>query len=342
MEFDRHILHQADYPHRSVGVGIVQWIYDLFYGLVDDPQMLQIAVVVLAGVAVAVFAFGILLIGAGASDPIKRRLAHFEGTEDLGGGHRVFNLETILGPVTQYVVPSEDIERNKMVEKLSYAGFRSPNALQVFYAVKTSLTFLLPLLIYSATYFLPNLSVATVVYLVVIGAAMGMFVPNIALDKLVERRMKKLRDGFPDALDLLVVCVESGLGLTQALKRVADEIIVSHSELGIELSLVNAEIGAGIDQVTALRNFADRTGLDDVKGLVSLLVQTLKFGTGVADSLRVYAAEFRDKRMQRAEEQAAKIGTKLIFPLILFMFPGFFIVALGPAVIRLMSVFEQF
>jgi tight adherence protein C len=139
-----------------------------------------------------------------------------------------------------------------------------------------------------------------------------------------------------------VVCVESGLGLTQALKRVADEIIVSHSELGIELSLVNAEIGAGVDQVTALRNFADRTGLDDVKGLVSLLVQTLKFGTGVADSLRVYAAEFRDKRMQRAEEQAAKIGTKLIFPLIVFMFPGFFIVALGPAVIRLMSVFEHF
>ena len=162
------------------------------------------------------------------------------------------------------------------------------------------------------------------------------------LDRLVERRLKKLRDGFPDALDLLVVCVESGLGLTQALKRVADEIIVSHSELGIELSLVNAEIAAGVDQVTALRNFADRSGLDDVKGLVSLLIQTLKFGTGVADSLRVYAAEFRDKRMQRAEEQAAKIGTKLIFPLIVFMFPGFFIVALGPAVIRLMSVFEQF
>ena len=139
-----------------------------------------------------------------------------------------------------------------------------------------------------------------------------------------------------------MVCVESGLGLTQALQRVADEIIVSHAELGLELSVVNAEIRAGVDQVTALRNFADRTGLDDVRGLVSLLTQTLRFGTGVADSLRVYAAEFRDKRMQRAEEQAAKIGTKLIFPLIVFMFPGFFIVALGPAVIRLMAVFEHF
>ncbi|MEJ2087068.1 MAG: type II secretion system F family protein [Gammaproteobacteria bacterium] len=153
---------------------------------------------------------------------------------------------------------------------------------------------------------------------------------------------QRLRDGFPDALDLLVVCVESGLGLTQALQRVADEIIVSHAELGLELSVVNAEVRAGVDQVTALRNFASRTGLEDVRGLVSLLTQTLKFGTGVADSLRVYAAEFRDKRMQRAEEQAAKIGTKLIFPLIVFMFPGFFIVALGPAVIRLMTVFEHF
>ena len=130
--------------------------------------------------------------------------------------------------------------------------------------------------------------------------------------------------------------------MTQALQRVADEIIVSHSELGLELGLVNAEIGAGVDQVSAFKNLANRTGLDDVRGLVSLLVQTLKFGTGVADALRVYAAEFRDKRMQRAEEKAAKIGTKLIFPLILFMWPGFFVVALGPAIIRLMSVFEQF
>jgi tight adherence protein C len=141
---------------------------------------------------------------------------------------------------------------------------------------------------------------------------------------------------------LLIVCVESGLGLSQALQRVADELVVSHPELALELSVVNAEIRAGVDRVTALKNLADRTGLDDIKGLVSLLVQTLKFGTGVAESLRVYSEEFRDKRMQRAEELAAMIGTKMIFPLILFLFPGFFVVAVGPAAVRLMSVFEQF
>ena len=156
----------------------MQWLYDIFYGVLDNPQALQILVVVLAGAAVAAFAFGLLLLGSGATDPIKRRLTHFQGSEDLGEGHRVFNLETILGPVTQYVVPSEDMERNKMVEKLSYAGFRSPSALQVFYAIKTTLTFLLPLLAYGVTYFKPDLSLGVVVYMIVGAAGIGVFAPT--------------------------------------------------------------------------------------------------------------------------------------------------------------------
>jgi tight adherence protein C len=286
-------------------------------------------------------ALGVFYIVMGASDPIRRRLTHFQGVEELGDGRRVFSINTILGPVTQYVVPSEALERSKMTEKLTHAGFRSPNALQMFYSIKALLTVALPLIAYASSYFMPDISNSNLTLFVAAAAAIGLFGPNIALEKLMESRVKKLRNGFPDALDLLVVCVESGLGLTQSLKRVADEIIVSHSELGLEMSVVNAEIGAGIEPVTALKNFADRTGLEDIRGLVSLLAQTLKFGTGIADSLRVYAAEFRDKRMQLAEEQAAKIGTKLIFPLILFMFPGFFVVALGPAVLRLIAVFEQ-
>lgn len=175
----------------------------------------------------------------------------------------------------------------------------------------------------------------------VCASAFGLIVPSMVLDKLVARRIKKLRDGFPDALDLLVVCVESGLGLSQALQRVADEIVVSHPELALELAVVNAEIRSGVDRVEALKHLGERTGLEDIKGLVSLLVQTLRFGTGIADSLRVYSAEFRDKRMQRAEEQAAKMGTKMIFPLVLFLFPGFFVIVVGPAVLRLVEVFRQ-
>jgi tight adherence protein C len=155
----------------------------------------------------------------------------------------------------------------------------------------------------------------------------------------VKARHKLLRDGFPDALDLLNVCVESGLGLAQALQRVADELDVSHPELASEIAQVTAQMRAGVDRETALRGLATRTGLDDVRGLVSLLAQTLRFGTGISDALRVYSDEFRDKRMQRAEEAAAKIGTKLIFPLVLCLFPSFFVVAIGPAMIRLSEAF---
>jgi tight adherence protein C len=170
-------------------------------------------------------------------------------------------------------------------------------------------------------------------------AAIGLIGPSYVLDKLAAARIKKLRNGFPDALDLLVVCVESGLGLAAAIQRVADELAVSHEELATELALVNAEMRVGVDRAKALKNLADRSGVDDIRGLVSLLIQTMRFGTGVAEALRVYSEEFRDKRMQMAEETAAKIGTKLIFPLVTCLFPSFFIVAIGPAVIRLIDVF---
>jgi tight adherence protein C len=134
--------------------------------------------------------------------------------------------------------------------------------------------------------------------------------------------------------------VESGLGLGPAIQRVAEEINVSHPELSMDLAMVNAEMRAGMQREEALRNLADRTGLPDIRGLVGLLVQSMRFGTSVADALRIYSEEFRDKRMQAAEEQAAKIGTRMIFPLVLCMFPVFFIVAVGPAALRIIDAFS--
>lgn len=319
----------------------MQWLYDIALGIGDDPASVRLAVVLLAGLAVTVLALGIAFISLGATDPIRRRLTHFHGSESLAGGRKVFSIETYLGPVTQYVLPSDELERSNVIAKLSHAGYRAPNALQAFYAIKALLAVVLPAIALGIMQFMPDLSTTMVMLYSVAAAGAGLILPSVVLDKLVARRTKKLRNAFPDSLDLLVVCVESGLGLTQALQRVADELVVSHPELALELSVVNAEIRAGVDRVAALRNLAGRTGLDDIKGLVSLLVQTLKFGTGVADALRVYSEEFRDKRMQRAEEQAAKMGTKMIFPLVLFLFPGFFVVAIGPAVIRLVEVFGQ-
>jgi tight adherence protein C len=232
-------------------------------------------------------------------------------------------------------MPKAAEELNATTKRLSYAGHRGPNALQTFYGIKALLTIALPFGVLVASRWLPEHTSFELMFYGLGAAALGLTLPGYVLDKMVQKQMTKLRRAFPDALDLLVVCVESGLGLAAAIQR-----MVSHPELSTELALVNAEMRAGVERSRALKNLADRTGLADIRGLVSLLVQTMRFGTGVADALRIYSEEFRDKRMQAAEEQAALVGTKLIFPLVLCLFPSFFIVAIGPAVLRLVAVFR--
>ncbi|MBU2675882.1 MAG: type II secretion system F family protein [Gammaproteobacteria bacterium] len=248
-------------------------------------------------------------------------------------------IATAVGPVAAFILPKEDLERDKVKTDLYRAGYHSPQALQVFYALKAVLTVGLAVVALLVSRFVPSVSSQTLMLYVAIAAAVGLLAPNYVLSKSLERRLRMLRNGFPDALDLLVVCVESGLGLGPALQRVADEISVSHPELSLELATVNAEMRAGVQREKALKNLSERTGLPDIRGLVGLLVQSMRFGTSVADALRIYAEEFRDKRMQAAEEQAAKIGTKMIFPLVLFMFPVFFVVAVGPAALRIIDAF---
>jgi tight adherence protein C len=179
------------------------------------------------------------------------------------------------------------------------------------------------------------------VLLIAVAVGVGWLAPAIYVDKRKEGRMRRLLAAFPDALDLMVVCVESGLALPQAIERVADEMAVSQPELAMELALVNAQVRAGVPSTEALKQLAERTGLEDIRGLVSLLAQSIRFGTSVGATLRIYAEEFRDRRTQLAEEQAAKIGTKLVFPLILCLWPSFFLVAIGPAIIGVLKVFGK-
>jgi tight adherence protein C len=190
-----------------------------------------------------------------------------------------------------------------------------------------------------ASNWLPKLDSTRLLFFAAAAAFVGMTLPNFFLNRMVERRQRALRHAFPDALDLLVVCVESGLGLGAGLQRVAQELHTSYPELATELDRVNAEMQAGMERELALRNLATRTGLSDIRSLVGLLIQTMRFGTSVADALRIYSEEFRDKRMQLAEEQAAKLGTKMIFPMVLCFFPSFFLVAVGPAIVRVIRVF---
>lgn len=322
----------------------MDFLLDILGRYITDPNTLRLVVMGLAAGTVVVFGLGIAYLVFGSADPVRRRLGEIVGRPADGvtslKSRKLVTFETMMGPMAEFVLPKEEIERSRVTQKLVFAGYRGPNALQTFYAIKVVLCIFLPVLTLIVAQWFPRLSSGSVLTYAVIASAVGLLAPNLVLDRLVNSRIRKLRNAFPDALDLMVVCVEAGLGLTQTIQRVADELFVSHPELATELALVNAEMRAGVDSVSALKNLADRTGLEDIRGLVSLLVQTLKFGTGIAGSLRVYSEEFRDRRMQMAEEVAAKMGTKLIFPLIVFMFPAFFVVAIGPAVIALMKVFQ--
>ena len=170
-------------------------------------------------------------------------------------------------------------------------------------------------------------------------ALVGFQLPAFVLGRLIKARQKTITNGLPDVLDLLIVCLEAGSSLDQALLKASEELSITWPALAEELKILLSETRAGKPRLEAFRNFADRTGVDDVRSLVAMLIQTDRFGTSVAQALRTHAESSRTKRRQRAEERAAKIGVKLVFPLVFLLFPAFFVVTLGPAVIQFIRVF---
>lgn len=220
------------------------------------------------------------------------------------------------------------------------AGLRSENVPAVFLGVKVIFAIFLPAAVFLFHIIYPGFSLdATrlVALLTILGIA-GFYLPNIWLRLKLARRKEIIRDGFPDALDLLTVCVEAGMGLDSAITRVAKEIALTNKILSDELNLYNLEMRAGKFRRNALKNLAMRTDLEEVNNLVTLLIQTDKFGTSVAKALKVYSDTMRTQRFQRAEEMAAKIPVKLLFPLILFIFPALFVAILGPAAINIYRI----
>lgn len=302
------------------------------------------SVIVLIAAAAYMVSFAALSWWMDIQDPARRRLAGLasNAAESAAGPASTDRpwFERLV-PLSRWLLPGTGKERGRIERLLILAGFRDPKAISIFFGMKTLLALTLPFIWAFFAAWLPSLSSNQVLLVAFALIFVGLLAPNRWLVYRVEQRQRRLREGFPDALDLLVICVEAGLGLTAAIERVATELRFTHAELAADLALVNMETRAGVDREVALHSLNDRTGLPEIRGLVSLLAQTLRFGTGIADSLRVYSAEFRDQRMQRAEERAAKIGTQLVFPLILCLFPSFFAVAVGPAAIRLLEAFAN-
>lgn len=284
------------------------------------------------------FAFGSLLVTAviyaltAAPATIDDRLRDVLGrqrpTADQANADQVVAFLKRMGER----LPKSPKDLGKIQLRLVQAGHRGPDAVPVFLAIRVGFALAMFALCMTPMLVKPNLMMALA------AAGFGYVLPGMVLARKARRRQHRIRLSLADALDLLVVSVEAGLGLDQALARVGQELAFAYPDLSSELRLVNLELLAGTGRSEALRNLADRTGVDDLSSLVAMLVQTDKFGTSVANSLRVFSETLRTKRRQRAEEAAAKTGVKMVFPLVVCIFPAIWIVTIGPAAIQFMKV----
>lgn len=319
----------------------MEYLSELLQTLVSDKETVRLLFVLFVVLASGVLCLGLVLLVLGASHPVRQRLNVFLADKKSENSATSAVVPTRFESVSKYLLPKDQKELSATEERLMHAGFVSKGVVSTFYGIRIILFITLPLLamiLVPATF--PELTPKQVLISVAVAGVCAFLLPSVVLDRLILNRKRKLRNAFPDALDLLIVCVEAGMGLNPALQRVAQELDVSHPELASEFSLVTAEIRAGIDRVESLKNLAKRTGLEDINGMVSLLSQSMRFGTSVAETLRVYSEDFRDKRMQLAEEAAAKIGTKMIFPMVFCLFPAFFVVAIGPAILKVLEAFK--
>ena len=223
-------------------------------------------------------------------------------------------------------------EIGKVRQRLIQAGYRHDEALAVFYGIRFAVAIAFFALLATPVIIKPNIMVGLA------GSLLGYVLPGMVLARLARRRQHEIQLSLADAVDLLVVSVEAGLGLDQALLRVGGELALTHPALSEEIRLATLELRAGKGRADALRNLPDRTGLEDLASLVTMLIQTDKFGTSVAHSLRVHSEVLRTKRRQRAEEAAAKTGVKMVFPLVFCIFPAIFVVTIGPAAIKFVQV----
>ncbi len=246
-----------------------------------------------------------------------------------------------LSSLGRRFVPEESTDYSQMRTRFLRAGLRRANAPALFWGIKFLLAFSLPVCFFFIITFSKPVDTPTNLFVSFFLAFSGYYLPDIWLRIKTSARKNKIAEGIPDALDLLVVCVETGMGLDAAINRVGKEIKLSNKVLSEELNILNLETSAGKSRRDALRGLAVRTGIEDIDSLVTMLIQTDKFGTSVAQALRVFSDSFRTKRYQKAEEIAAKLPVKLMLPLIFCIFPSLFVVIMGPAAIRIYQAFLQ-
>ena len=301
----------------------------------------------LAFFAIAFMTAALLIVGIGTlrrSDPLAKRL---QSTKQAGDGaprvslryggsdHR---MQRLLAPFLR-AIPTDQGKLSAARRRLVQAGYYDPNAVQIFYGIRIALAFVLtPIVLLIVSLMVKNLVAYEMTAIALGSASLGFYLPLLFVANRVQHRQRNIIEGLPDALDLLLVCVEAGLGFDAALNRVASEIADTNPVLSEQLRLVDLEFRAGKARSDALRNLATRTGVDDVKSFVTLLVHSDKLGTSMAQSLRVHAADMRVKRLMRAEEKANKLPVKIIMPVGLCFLPCLLTLIFTPLIIRVLRV----
>lgn len=295
-------------------------------------------VLALTGVFIAVALFvGVLAsVALARLAPARRRLQEIAVAAPAGVVTSDLRLtdrpEGMVGRLAT-LVPRSPKDTGRLARRLGRAGYHGAGPLAVY-----SLSELFTPVLFGGVVVMVWGMAPTVLFFAALAALVGYMLPGLVLQRLITVRQKHIRNGLADAVDLLIVCVEAGSSLDQAVVKASEELRLSYPALAEELQYVNTEVRAGKPRLEAFRNFAERTKVDDVRALVSMMVQTDRFGTSIAQALRTFADAMRVKRRQDAEERAGKLGVKLVFPLVFCLFPALYVVLLGPAAISILRV----
>jgi tight adherence protein C len=317
---------------------ILQGSSDALRELFTDTSMLPLVLLFLA-VFIGVLAVPRLVT---SRSPVERRLAptgqitQVEGAPSLRPGESTSMWSQMLVGLEKRAIPANETERTTARVRLLQAGFGGPNAVRNYFALRLMLSVILPVaFLLLAPVFTRNMPVEKVMVITVCLLVAGLYLPAAFVSNRVRNRQRAVQESFPDALDMLMVCVEAGLGLDAAFTRVGAQMAAAHPVLSEEFGLVSLELRAGKSREAAMRNFAERIGTTEITSFVVLLIQSDQLGTSVAQTLRVQAEEMRIKRMLRAEEKAHMLPVKLSIPLVLCLLPAMIAVAVLPGIIRI-------
>jgi tight adherence protein C len=301
-------------------------------------MLLLIIIFTFACVVLAVMSIYLMLVPP--TGVVNTRLESMDPSLALVENNPVTTMAERVAEPLNRIVPISAVEAAKLQKQLLQAGYRSPDATTTFRAIQITLIITMPTLVTTVCFILGRPPSNFLIWGIV-GTAVGFYLPRYVLRKVILSRQRRITWALADAMDLMVVAVEAGLGLNAALNRVGEELKGLHPDMHYEIELVNLEIRVGRSREDALRNLAERTGVDDIRSFVALLIQADRYGSSIAKAVRIFADSLRTKRRQRAEQASQKAALKLIFPLTAFLFPTIMLVVLGPALLNLYDILSK-